>query len=126
MAGSEKKRIPHQISPGGLLAVSTAFIISLCLFWYGAESVAHMVKVVVAIESPPIAASCSRFCAILAGASIMGGALGALIGRLFQVDRGGAASMGAFVGALAGPLYALILLVELLLVCWMWVGCPLE
>jgi MFS family permease len=124
MAGSGKKRLPYEITQSGLLAVSTAFIISLCLFWYGAESVAAIVKQVMGIEPCPIASSCPRFSAILAGASIMGGALGAVIGRLFQDDRGGAASMGAFVGALAGPLIALILLAELLLGIWMWLGCP--
>src|SRR5258708_9312734 len=100
-----------------------AFIISRCLFCYGAESVEAMVMRAMAIELPEsIANSSSRFWAILAGASFMGGAFGAAIGQVFRDEKGGAASMGAFVGALAGPLIVLILLVVLLLVIWMWLG----
>jgi uncharacterized membrane protein len=92
MAGSRKERLPYQITLRGLLAVTTAFTISLCLFWY-AEC----------LES---------WWAIFAGAAFMGGALGAVIGQVFRDEGGGAASMGAFVGALSVPL-ALILFVPL-------------
>jgi hypothetical protein len=122
-AVSGKERLPYEITRGGLLAVGTAFIISLCLFWYGAESVAAPFMRAMAIEVPEsIASSSSPFWAILAGASFMGGALGTAIGQVFRDERGGAALMGAFVGALAGPPIVLILLFELLIVIGIWFG----
>jgi hypothetical protein len=124
MAGSGKMRLPYQITPIGLLAVSTSFVISLCLFWYGRESVEAPVMRLLAIEVPESMASSGSWWDILAGASFMGGALGAAIGQVFRDERGGAASMGAFVGALAGPPIVLILFVVLSIVIWMWQGCP--
>ena len=68
--------------------------------------------------------SSSAIWAVLAGASFMGGALGAAIGQIFRDEKGGAASMGAFVGAMIGPPILLILLFVLLLAIWVLLGCP--
>lgn len=105
-----RKRLPYQVTRRGLLAVTTAFTISLCLFWYGGEDFVGLV----AIETPPPLSPYSWW-AILAGASFMGGAFGATIGQVFRDERGGMASMGAFIGALAGPPIVLILLFALVL-----------
>jgi hypothetical protein len=123
MAGSGKKRPPYQLPHRGLLA--TAFFISLCLFGYGAESVAAPFMRAMAMEVPEsIKRTSSPFWAILVGASLMGGALGAVIVQVFRDEDGGEASIGAFVGALAGPPIVLILLLVLLIAGWIWVGCP--
>jgi hypothetical protein len=124
MAGSRKKRLPYQITPSGFVAVSTGFIISLCLFWYGAESIKAPVVRMLAIEVPESIASSGSWWSLLAGASFIGGAFGAAIGQVFRDERGGTASMGAFVGALTGPPILITLFLALLIVSWMWLGCP--
>jgi hypothetical protein len=113
MAESRKQRLPYQISRGGFLAVTTAFTISLCLLGYGGE--AFLAAII-----GPEPASPNGWWAFLAGASFMGGALGAVIGQVFRDERGGAASMGAFIGALGGP--PIVLFVYLLLVLAIWSG----
>jgi hypothetical protein len=119
------ERLPYEITRSGLLAVGAAFLISLCLFWYGAGSIEATLMRMMAIEVPKsIARTNSPFWAILAGASFMGGGLGAAIGHLFRDEKGGAAAMGAFVGALAGPPLILILLFGLLLFIWILLGGP--
>jgi hypothetical protein len=124
MAGARKERLPYQITLRGFLAVTTAFTLSLCLFWYGAESLEASVLRAMAREVPNSMASSGNWWALLAGASFMGGALGAAIGQVFRDEKGGAASMGAFVGALAGPPIVLILIAALLFGIWMSLGCP--
>jgi hypothetical protein len=94
MAGSGKKRLPYQVTLSGFVALSTGFIISLCLFWYGAEVLKLRMRVLAVGPPEPIAISC--FWAVLDGASFMGAALGAAIGQVFRDERGGVASMGAF------------------------------
>jgi uncharacterized membrane protein len=99
MAGRRRERLPYQITLRGFVAVTTAFTIALCLFWY---------------------AECfESWWAIFAAASFMGGALGAVIGQVFRDETGGAASMGAYLGALAGPL-VLILFVPLFIGILNW------
>jgi hypothetical protein len=123
MAGLGKERLPYQITPGGLLAVITAFTVSLCLFCYGGECFVGPIKRTMAMEVPE-PAGWGSWWAIVVAASFMGGALGAAIGQVFRDERGGTASMGAFVGALAGPPIVLILFLALLVVLWMWLGGP--
>jgi hypothetical protein len=103
-----RRRLRYQVTRRGLLAVSTALTISICLFWYGGEDFVGSIRWEPGIEVP-MQRSPYSWWAILVGASFMGGALGAAIGHAFQDERGGAASMGAFVGALAGPPIAMIL-----------------
>ena len=123
MAGPKKTRLPYEVTRKGLAAVCIAFIASLCLFWYGAESIKFPVMRAMAIELPAHTAD-SPFWPILAGASLMGGAIGAVAGQWFRDERGGAALMGAFIGALAGPPVLLILFIALLVAIWVWLGCP--
>jgi hypothetical protein len=109
-----RKRLPYEITRGGFIAFSAAVLISLGLFWYGAEVAEAFV------QPPPMRAQESMarpggWWAIFAGASLLAGALGAAIGQVFRDERGGAASMGAFVGALAGPPIVVILFVALVL-----------
>jgi hypothetical protein len=119
------ERLPYEITRSGLLAVSAAFLISLCLFWYGAGSIEAPLMRAMAIEVPKsIARTNSPFWAILAGASFMGGGVGAAIGHLFRDEKGGAAAMGAFVGALAGPPFILVFLFGLFLFIWILLGGP--
>jgi hypothetical protein len=102
MAGSRKKRLPYQVTRGGLRVVGAAFIMSLCLFWYSAER-----------AEIPVMANPGNWLAGLAAASLMGGALGAAIGQIFRDEREGTASMGAFVGALGGPIVFVLFIVLL-------------
>ena len=115
MVGSGKERLPCEITRAGWLAVGTAFIISLCLFWYAAEDPYVMAMTI----GEPV---CSTLLAVFPGGSLMGAALGAVIGRAFRDEKGGAALMGGFVGVLAGPLVVVILLMEFMTVIDMWVG----
>ena len=109
MPGPEDWPIPFKFTRGGLLTVGAAFLLSLCLFCYGARSVMSMVMPIPGSEpAKPIVENSSPFLAFLAGGSFLGGALGAVIGKASLDDKGVAPFMGAFVGALAGPLIVLI------------------
>ena len=109
MPAPEKWPLRYEITRGGLRAVGAAFLISLCLFGYGAGNVMAVLNPIPGSE-PIVDKGCLHLLAVLAGGSFMGGALGAAIGQVFRDEKGGAALMGAFVGALAGPLIVLILL----------------
>jgi hypothetical protein len=123
MARSRRERLPYRITRGGLLAVTTAFTLSLCLFWYGGRSFVDPLIPPIPGEfpTPPIPYG---WWALFAGASLMGGALGAAIGQVFRDERGGAASMGVFIGVLAGPPIVVILCVSLMVGSWIWFGMP--
>ena len=118
------KRLPYQVTRRGLLAVTTAFIISLCLFGCGFGCFEAPAQRALAMGVPVSATSSGSWWAIFAGASFMGGALGAVIGQVFRDERGGAASMGAFVGALAGPPIMVIFFFAFLIFICMWFGWP--
>jgi hypothetical protein len=107
--GSEEWPLPYEITWGGLRAVGAAFLISLCLFGYGAGTVMAVLRPIPGAEEI-VDRGCLHFFAVLAGGSFLGGALGAAIGHVFRDHKGGAAAMGAFLGALAGPLIVLFLL----------------
>jgi hypothetical protein len=106
------RRLPYQITRGGLIAFSMAVLISLGLFWYGAEAAGAFMQPP-PMRAPEPMARPGGWWAIFAGASFLGGALGAAIGQVFRDERGGAASMGAFVGVLAGPPIVVILFIAL-------------
>jgi hypothetical protein len=115
MPEQEELPLPYGFTRRSLLAVGAAFLISLCLFGYGAG-------IIIAIAMPKLGSElivdgCSQFLAVLAGGSFLGGALGAAIGKASLDDKGVAHIMGAFVGALAGPLVVLILLLEFAVLC---------
>src|SRR5437660_455905 len=87
MAGSGKKRLPYRITLGGLLAVTMAVNIAFCLFWYGADSIKAPVMGAIAMEAPESMDRSGSWWAIFAGASFLGGALGAAIGQVFRDER---------------------------------------
>jgi hypothetical protein len=107
--GREEWPLPYEITWGGLRAVGAAFLISLCLFGYGAGNVMAVLNPIPGSE-PMADLGCLHVLAVLAGGPLMGGALGAAIGHVFRDEKGGAALMGAFIGALAGPPIVLFLL----------------
>ena len=123
MAPRRSERLPYQFTLRGFVAVTTALTIALCLFWYGGEDFVGPIRRLIRIEYP-VAINPFGWWACVAGASFLGGALGAVIGQVFRDERGGAASMGAYLGALAGPLIVLIGYLPLMLAIWMWLGCP--
>jgi hypothetical protein len=105
------------------MAAGAALLTSICLFWYGAETVEATVMVMampgggyLSIGRP------GSWWAIFAGASLLGGVLGAAIGQVFRDERGGAASMGAYVGALAGPAIVVILVFAFIFVAFLRFG----
>lgn len=123
MLGSRRKRLPYQVTRGGLLVVGTACILSLGLFWYGVEGFEAPATRAMGIDVPVSRTNSGSWWAIFAGASLLGGALGAAIGQVFRDEKGGIASMAAFIGALAGPpivvlLFLAVLFVDCLLYGW--------
>jgi hypothetical protein len=107
MPGPDGRPLPFGFTRGGLLAVGAAFLVSLCLFAYG---IGPMLAVLNPKPGSETILGCSPVLAVFAGGSLMGGAVGTVIGQLFRDEKGGAAVMGAFVGTLAGPLIVAILL----------------
>jgi hypothetical protein len=113
MPGREERPLPFRFTRNSLLFVGAAFLISLCLFWYGTGSVIAMANPIPGAEAPkPLVQNSTPFFAVLAGGSLLGAALGAVVGKACLDDKGIAHITGAFVGALVGPLVVLILLVE--------------
>ena len=113
MPGAEEPPLPFRFTQNSLLAVGAAFLISLCLFGYGAGTVIAGGGPIPG--SAPIV-GCSHVFALLAAGSFMGGALGAVIGKASLDDKGLAHILGAIVGVLAGPLIVLIHLFILVIV----------
>src|SRR5580700_10244106 len=86
MPGSKKDRLPYRVTSSGLLAVTTAVIISLCLFWYGAGSVKAAVMQTMAME-PPQPFVNSNTWAIFVGAPFIGAHLVLRLVRCFETKR---------------------------------------
>jgi len=107
MAKPGRKLLPYQFTLGGLLAVITAFCLSLGLFRWA--------WIILTREN---IVTCSVFLNVIGGASLMGAAIGAAIGQAFRDDRGGTAIMGAYVGAIVAPPLLLALLLLLAFAMW--------